>query len=84
MDDINELAEAIESWHEQIVFNLELVAESPEDTAILFKSKDGGKDLEIKGRDKKMFKIGVGVALDMFKKLPFSINEIEDMGDDDE
>ncbi|AUR87722.1 hypothetical protein NVP1103O_65 [Vibrio phage 1.103.O._10N.261.52.F2] len=67
-----ELAEAIQEWHKNKVDQLELVNEHSEAGIKLGDVEiEAGTDLH------KGFKLGVFIALEQFKELPFSLERNE-------
>lgn len=82
MDDIEELVEVIQQWHSRIVAGLQMVADSDDKTEIKLQSVDG-KTVIIPEEKVQSFKWGVSVALEHFKKLPFTVNA-NDFDDDQE
>lgn len=76
MDDIEELVEVIQKWHARIVAGLEMIADADDKTEIKLQSVDG-KTITIPEDKVKPFKWGISVALEQFKKLPFTVNATE-------
>lgn len=72
-NDTQELIEVVQSWHEKLVSQLKLITESDEESKFKFLTSSG-EVAELAGREKELFKAGVEVALDMFKKLPFTVS----------
>ncbi|AUR98498.1 hypothetical protein NVP1251O_67 [Vibrio phage 1.251.O._10N.261.55.E5] len=67
-----ELVEAIQAWHKSKVDQLELVNEHSEASIKLGDVEiEAGTDLH------KGFKLGVFIALEQFKELPFSLERNE-------
>ena len=83
MEDIEELIEVIQKWHAKVVTGLQMIADSDDETEIKLNSSDG-KTVTLADEHVKPFKWGVAIALEQFKKLPFTVhaNEFEDEQED--
>ena len=77
MEDIEELIEVIQRWHASKVKQLTMVSEASDDVEIQLQGKDGST-VTIPAEQVKVFKLGVGIALEQFAKLPFTVNEEEE------
>lgn len=71
-----EFVEAIQAWHANQCRQLKLIVDAPEDTQLCLAGESG--EVQVTGRDAKMFKAGVAVALDSLGKLPFTVSSDEE------
>jgi hypothetical protein len=76
-NDATEAVFLLKEWNENIVRQLEIVANADKDTNFMVEDGEGNK-IEIDKKDVKGLRFGAMLALDMIKKFPVTISQNEE------
>lgn len=83
IESVDQFAAYFIHWHSNRRAQLQQVLNAPDDMEILFKDGENGEETPLTAEDRRGFRAGITVAIDILGKLPFVVTpEFEDPGND--
>lgn len=71
VDSVEQFALCVQAWHHNVVAQLKMAVNVPDDVAVVFSPGEGQPERELKLEERPAFKAGVVIALSLFEQLPF-------------
>ncbi|NMX64730.1 hypothetical protein [Pseudomonas sp. WS 5079] len=82
--EVAKIIDLLQQWHTSRIQKLQMIVQAPADTELVLRGVNGHQ-VELLGDERKGFKAGCAMALDLFSKFPLTMTEIidDDTGEDE-